>query len=77
MVLEGVLGRLKRRFCCLLKRNDTSLQYLPAKIVACCVLHNVCQVTGDVFQQEWLIHKWNDNNINNIHDVLNEDTSAR
>ena len=76
MVVEGALGRLKCRFRCLLKRNDTSLQYLPAKIAACCVLHNICQVAGDVFQQEWLISGM-DNNINNIHDVHNEDTSAR
>lgn len=75
MVVEGALGRLKCRFRCLLKRNDTSLEYLPVKIAACCVLHNICEVTGDMFQQEWLINGLN-NNVNNFDDVHHQDTTA-
>ena len=52
MVVEGALGRLKNRVRCLLKRNDTTLKYLPVKIAACCVLHNICETRGDDLGEE-------------------------
>ncbi|CAB4037251.1 Hypothetical predicted protein [Paramuricea clavata] len=51
MVVEGAFGRLKCRFRCLLKRNDTSLQKLPVKIAACCALHNICEMNGKSLTQ--------------------------
>ena len=54
MVVEAAFGRLKGRFRCLLRRSDTSLKYLPAKIAACCVLHNICELRNDVFNNEWM-----------------------
>ena len=52
MVVAGALGRLKNRFRCLLKRNDTTLKYLPVKIAACCVLLNICETRGDDLGEE-------------------------
>ena len=43
MVVEGALG---------LKRNDTTLKYLPVKIAACCVRHNICETRGDDLGEE-------------------------
>ena len=66
MVVGGAFGRLKCRFRCLLKRNDTSLEKLPFKIAACCTLHNIC---------EWLQNDVNiDVNVNN--DVHTPDATA-
>ncbi|XP_071946061.1 uncharacterized protein [Antedon mediterranea] len=47
MVIEGCFGRLKGRWRCLLKRNDTKLEYLPTQIAAACTLHNICELFGD------------------------------
>ena len=68
MVVEGALGRLKGRFRCLLRRNDTTLKYLPVKIAACCVLHNICETRGDDFQEECDMH------VNDDHE--NESTAS-
>ena len=54
IVVEGAFGRLKCRFRCLLKRNDTSLEKLPLKIAACCTLLNICEMNGEKFNPEWL-----------------------
>lgn len=75
MVVEGAFGRLKSRFRCLLKRNDTSLQKLPVKIAACCVLHNICETNGEKFNTEWLQNDVN-NNVNIINDVHIPDAAA-
>ncbi|XP_010884671.2 protein ANTAGONIST OF LIKE HETEROCHROMATIN PROTEIN 1 [Esox lucius] len=53
-VVEGALLRLRARWQCLSKRNDCSLDVVPTMILACCILHNVCEAHGDVFQEEWL-----------------------
>lgn len=45
---------LKGRWCCLLKRNDSDLSFLPTLIAACCTLHNICESRGDPFQEHWL-----------------------
>ena len=38
---------VKNRFRCLLNKNHTSLNYLPTKVAACCVLHNICEIRAD------------------------------
>ncbi|XP_071810727.1 uncharacterized protein [Apostichopus japonicus] len=43
MFLEG----LKERWCCLMKRNDTSMESLPTQVIACCSLHNLCKLRRD------------------------------
>lgn len=54
MVIENAFGRLKGRWRCLLKRNDISTEDIPTVITACCVLHNICEVHRDEFNEEWL-----------------------
>lgn len=29
---------------CLLKRNDTDLNYVAQQVTACCILHNLCEI---------------------------------
>ena len=33
---------------------DVHIDNVPLVIMACCVLHNVCEVHGDTFNDEWL-----------------------
>ena len=54
MVVENAFGRLKGRWQSLLKRNDTKINIMPTYISACCILHNVFEVHGDTFNEEWL-----------------------
>lgn len=49
MVVENAFGRLKGRWRILLKRNDTRIQKLPNLVIACCVLHNLCESSGEDF----------------------------
>ncbi|XP_025032360.1 putative nuclease HARBI1 [Python bivittatus] len=53
-VLGVAFGRLRGRWRCLTKRNDTDVSFLPTLIAACCTLHNVCEARGDVFQSCWM-----------------------
>ncbi|KAJ8374508.1 hypothetical protein SKAU_G00050880 [Synaphobranchus kaupii] len=52
-VVEVAFQRLKARWQCLHKRNDCRLDLVPTMILACCVLHNMCEVHGDTFIEEW------------------------
>ena len=52
MVVENSFGRLKGRWRCLLKRLDVKLESVAAIVAACTVLHNMCEMYGD-------IAKWN------------------
>ena len=54
MVVENAFGRLKGRWRCLLKRNDTATEDVPTAISACCVLHNICEVHKEQFDDTWL-----------------------
>ena len=51
-VVERSFGILKARFHCLLKRLDHELNNIPNVIISCCVLHNICQITGEQFQDD-------------------------
>ncbi|KAK1152564.1 protein ANTAGONIST OF LIKE HETEROCHROMATIN PROTEIN 1-like [Acipenser oxyrinchus oxyrinchus] len=53
-VIENAFLRLKARWQCLHKRNDCSLDLVPTMILACCILHNMCEVHSDTFNEEWL-----------------------
>lgn len=50
MVVAHTYGRLKGRWRCLLKRLDVDVGDTP-KLVATCVLHNLCE---DSLDDEWL-----------------------
>ena len=54
VVVEHTYGRLKGRWCCLLKRLDVNINYVPVLLTACCVLHNICEVHGESFSDNWL-----------------------
>ena len=54
VVVEHSYGRLKGRWRCLLKRLDVKVEDVPQLVAACCVLHNICEVHGDSFNQEWV-----------------------
>ena len=46
---ENAFVRLKGRWRCLLKRNDTNLKYVVQQVAACCTLYNVCEIHCDSF----------------------------
>ena len=54
VVVEHAYGRLKGRWQCLLKRIDIDVRNVPELITACCTLHNICEVHGDSFNEDWL-----------------------
>ena len=54
VVVEHAYGRLKGRWRCLLKRLDINVKDVSELVAACCTLHNVCEVHGDTFDEDWL-----------------------
>lgn len=44
ITVERVFGRLKGRWRCLLKRNNTHITFISPTIMDCCVLHNCCEL---------------------------------
>ncbi|XP_072314156.1 uncharacterized protein [Eucyclogobius newberryi] len=52
-VSEEALLRLRARWQCLSKRNDCALDVLPTMVLACCILHNICEDHRDAFKAEW------------------------
>ena len=38
-----------------MKRNDTDIRFLPTLATAYFVLHNICEIHGDDFNDEWLV----------------------
>ncbi|XP_029947546.1 protein ANTAGONIST OF LIKE HETEROCHROMATIN PROTEIN 1 [Salarias fasciatus] len=58
-VMEMAFGRLKGRWRWLLKRNECKLELAKRMVLACCVLHNICEEHGDNFVEEHL-GSWSD-----------------
>lgn len=54
MVVENSFGRLKGRWRCLLKQMDFHLTNVPAVVGSCVVLHNMCELYGDSFCDDWM-----------------------
>jgi hypothetical protein len=54
VVIEHSYGRLKGRWRCLLKRLDVTTYDVPELVAACCVLHNMCEIHGDTFDEQWM-----------------------
>jgi len=46
--------RLKARWRRLSKQMDIHIDNVPYVVTACCVLHNFCEVHGDLFDEDWL-----------------------
>jgi len=54
-VVENAFGRLKARWRRLTKRNDMNIENVPHVVAACCILHNICEIHGDTFNDNWLV----------------------
>ena len=54
VVVECAFGRLKGRWRSLLKRNDIKIDFMTTFVTACCILHNICEVHQDSFDDQWL-----------------------
>ena len=54
VTVEHAYGRLKGRWRCLLKRLDVNVCDVPELVAACCVLHNVCEIHGEHFDEDWM-----------------------
>lgn len=52
-VSDEALLRLRARWQCLSKRNDCGLDVVPTMVLACCILHNICEEHRDTFKPEW------------------------
>ena len=60
VIVEHSYGRLKGRWRCLLKRIDVDIGSVPTLVSACTVLHNICEIHGERFDDEWLDGVGND-----------------
>ena len=49
-----LFGRLKARWRRLSKRVDADIDNISSIITACCILHNMCEVHGEVFVDSWM-----------------------
>ena len=54
MVVENAFGRLKGRWRRLLKKIDMAIENVPTVIAACCILHNLCEIHEETFNDHWL-----------------------
>ena len=54
IVVENAFGRLKARWRQLLKPNDMLIENVPNLVAACCVLHNICEIHKEAFDDDWL-----------------------
>ena len=52
MTVERAFGKLKGRWRCLLKRNDTHVTFVSRTIMACCVLHNFCELHNEYIDEQ-------------------------
>ena len=70
VVVKHAYGQLKRRWRCLLKRNDVLIDDLPKLVAACFVLHNICVTLGDSFDEDWM------QDVTDHHSVSGSSTSS-
>ncbi|MCO5595738.1 hypothetical protein L7F22_049785 [Adiantum nelumboides] len=54
MPVDRAFGMLKARFRILLKRCDMLLQNVPKMVRACLVLHSMCIIHANAFDEGWV-----------------------
>ena len=54
ITVEIAFGRLKGRWHRFMKRNDMNVDNIPHVITAACILHNICEVHGEHFNDTWV-----------------------
>ncbi|XP_069793215.1 uncharacterized protein [Narcine bancroftii] len=57
IVVENAFGRLKGRWRRLSKRLHISTAFVSDVVIACCILHNICEINKDHFLPEWNINE--------------------
>lgn len=57
VVVERAFGVLKGRWRILLKRMDNKFINVPDVILACCILHNFCQQSGEEFDDHEVLRR--------------------
>ena len=55
VVSENSVAWLEGQWGCLSKRIDMAPECIPVLIVACCILHNMCEIHGYEFDFNWFI----------------------
>lgn len=70
MTIENSFGKLKGRWKCLSKRQDVDVEFACTVIATCMVLHNICELSNEIYRSEW-----NDDNREDD-DVLDDDVEA-
>ena len=76
VVVKQAYSRSTRRWHCLLKILDVSVCDVPELVAACCVLHNMCEVHGDLFDDSWMEGTDNCNNTTIADHGLSQPESA-
>ena len=54
ITIEFAYGCLKGRWCRLMKRNDMHVSNIPHVITVTCILHNVCEIHCEHFNDTWM-----------------------
>ena len=54
VVVEHTYGRLKGRWRCLRSKLAVQVIDVPELVGACCILHNICQLHQEGFDDEWM-----------------------
>ena len=57
IVSENAFGRLKVKWRRLIRQNDVEVASVPNVVVACCILHNICEIHCEEFDNAWLYKK--------------------
>ena len=52
--MEITFGHLKARWRRMTKQNEMNVTNVPNIITACCILHNMCEIHGDTFNEQRL-----------------------